>query len=148
MLTTDHSSLRLSKTLVTGLISQREVNKCSSYIDILSKFLRACFNFYNDQIDAIYIPLDFLVSHSARLTTEKVKKLVFKTIHLLKQIIYEVSIQQATHIAAYSVAANKSLSTEESATQTGNSAKKIKTVVFSLSEKCSEKDKEVKELIV
>ena len=84
MLTTDHSSLRLSKTLVTGLISQREVTKCSSYIDILSKFLRACFNFYTDQIDAIFIPLDFLIAYSARLSVEKVKKLVFKTIHLLK----------------------------------------------------------------
>ena len=92
--------------------------------------------------------MDFLVTHSARLTVEKVKKLVYKTIHLLKQIIYEVSIQQATHIAAYSVATNKSLSKEESATYADGSGRKIKTVVFTLSEKCSEKDKEVKELIV
>ena len=93
LLTSDHSSLKLTKTLVTGLISQREVNKCSVYIDIMSKFLRACFNFYSDQIDAIFVPLDFLIAQAVRLTTEKVKKLVFKTIHLLKQVIYEVSMQ-------------------------------------------------------
>ena len=48
LITTEHSTLTLAKTLVTGLISQQEVSKCAVYIEILSKFLKACFNFYSD----------------------------------------------------------------------------------------------------
>ena len=80
----------------------------------MSKFFRSCFNFYADQIDTIFVPLDFMIVQAARLTPVKVKKLVFKTIHLLKQVMYEVSMQQATHIAAYSVAANVSVQHEDS----------------------------------
>ena len=83
-MTTEHSTLTLAKTLVTGLISQQEVNKCHVYIEILSKFLKACFNYYSDQIDIIFVPLDFLMVHAVRLGPEKVAKLVSKTIHLLK----------------------------------------------------------------
>ena len=92
LVTTEHSTLNLVKTLVTGLLGQREVNKCSFYIEILSKFLKACFNYYTDQIDTIFIPLDFLIAQATRLTIDKVKKLVYKIIHLLKQVIYEVSM--------------------------------------------------------
>ena len=59
----------------------------------MSKFLKACFNFYAEQIDIIFVPLDFLMAHAVRLGTEKVAKLVQKIITLLKQVIYEVSMQ-------------------------------------------------------
>ena len=87
LLTTEHSTLGktlLCKTVVTGLISQREVNKCSVYVDIASKFLKACFNFYSHQISNIFIPLDFLIAHAFKLGHEKVQKVVKKIIHLLK----------------------------------------------------------------
>ena len=45
------------------------------------------------------------------------------------------------------MAANKNLSIEVSSIQIDNSAQKIKIVIFSLSEKYSEKDNEVKDLI-
>ena len=84
------------------------------------------------------------------------KKLVAKTIVLLKQVIYEVSMQQATHMAAYSVAANKSNSLSEALSyENANEAeellvgKKVKTIVFTLSSKwTAEKDVEIKDLIV
>ena len=48
LVTTEHSTLPMLKTLVTGLINQKELGHCRVYIDILSKFLKACFNFYSD----------------------------------------------------------------------------------------------------
>ena len=84
MVTTEHSTVSLVKTLVTGLISQREVNKCGCYIDILSKFFKACFNFYSDQIDTVFVPLDFLMVQAMKLGPEKVTKLVNKIVMLLK----------------------------------------------------------------
>ena len=54
------------------------------YIEILSKFLKACFNFYSEQIDIVFVPLDFLMTHAVRLGPEKVAKLVQKMITLLK----------------------------------------------------------------
>ena len=77
-------------------------------------------------------------------------------IHLLKQVIYEVSMQQATHMAAYSVAANKSSSLSEALSyenpheaQELLMGKKVKTIVFSLGHKWkSEKDVEAKQIVV
>lgn len=102
------------------------------------------------------MPLDFLMVHAVRLGPEKVPKLVNKIVILLKQVIYEVSMQQATHMAAYSVAANKSnLLSEALGYENPAEAsellqgKKVKTVVFSLASKWStEKDSEIKESIV
>ena len=74
----------MAKTLVTGLISQQELGKCRVYIDILSKFLKACFNFYSDQVDIVYVPLDFLMVQAMKLGPEKVTKLVNKIVMLLK----------------------------------------------------------------
>ena len=141
-------------------------------MDILSKFFKACFNFYSDQIDTVFVPLDFMIVQALKLTHEKVKKLVCKLISLLKSVIYEVSMQQATHMAAYSVAANKSYSTIENRSESHESAAasksdpddknlqdsqstnakqktKIKKIVFTLSSKWTlEKDLEIKDLIV
>ena len=77
-------------------------------------------------------------------------------ITLLKQVIYEVSMQQATHMAAYSVAANKSNALSEALSYDDPAlaqelliGKKVKTIMFSLSQKwTTEKDIEVKEIIV
>lgn len=74
----------MAKTLVTGMISQQELGKCHVYIDILSKFFKACFNFYSDQIDIVFVPLDFLIVQAFKLGTEKVEKLVRKIVILLK----------------------------------------------------------------
>ena len=92
------------KTLLTGLIAQKELSVCSVYIDIFSKFLKTCFNYYMEQIDLIIVPLDFLVVHASRLELKKVFKLCQKFVLLIKQVIYEVSLHQATHIAAYTIA--------------------------------------------
>ena len=92
LLTTEHSTLTLTKTLVIGLISQQQIDRCHVYIDILSKFFKACFSFYSEQIDIVFVPLDFLMAHACRLTNEKVGKLVRKIVVLLKQVIYEVSM--------------------------------------------------------
>jgi len=96
------------------------------------------------------------MTHSVQLGAEKVSKLVSKIVILLKQVIYEVSMQQATHMAAYSVAATKSNSLSEALgfddpalAEEILSGKKVKTLVFSLSSKwTSEKDIETKEIIV
>ena len=155
-MTTELSTLTLAKTLVIGLISQQKMDKIHVYIDILSKFLKACFNFYSEQNDIVFVPLDFLIAHSHKLGAEKVGKLVTKLVHLLKQVIYEVSMQQATHMAAYSVAANKSnaLSEALSYENPGEAqelliGKNVKTIVFSLGQKwTSEKDVEMKDIII
>jgi len=65
-------------------------------------------------------------------------------------------MQQATHMAAYSVAANKSSSLSEALSyenpheaQELLMGKKVKTIVFSLGHKWkSEKDVEVKQIVV
>ena len=46
-----------------------------------------------EQVDLIIIPLDFLVIHNNRMGLEKVFKLCQKYILLIKQVLYEVSLQ-------------------------------------------------------
>jgi hypothetical protein len=104
LLTTQHSNLPLIKTLITGLVSQKDIGKCSVYVDVFSKFLKLCLNYYMESLDLIIVPLDFLLMLASRIDTSKVFKLCQKFVLLVKQVIYEVSIQQATHIAAYSIA--------------------------------------------
>jgi len=62
---------------------------------------------------------------------------------LLKQIIYEVSIQQSNHIGAYSVAAQQS---QQESQDSSYVQKKIKTLVFSLND--SDDNAEMKANIV
>lgn len=77
---------------MTGLVSQKDISKCRSYVDIFSKFLKLCLNYYSESIDLIIVPLDFLVMMASRIDTQKVFKLCSKFVLLLKQVIYEVSI--------------------------------------------------------
>lgn len=75
LVTTQHSNLPLVKTLITGLVSQKNVSKCSVYVDIFSKFLKLCLNYYLESLDLIIVPLDFLVMQASRIDTQKVFKL-------------------------------------------------------------------------
>lgn len=75
------------------MISQKEAQSCNVYIDLFSKFLKTCLNYYIEQVDLIIIPLDFLVIHNNRMGLEKVFKLCQKFILLIKQVLYEVSLQ-------------------------------------------------------
>lgn len=84
---------------------------------------------------------------------EKVFKLCQKFVLLIKQVIYEVSIQQATHIAAYSVATqNQTFAEQPDKFGDGKDAsrKRVKTLVFSFSSgsAVSEKEKELRAAII
>jgi len=72
LLFTQHSNLPLVKSVATGLVSQKDFTKCRVFVDVFSKFLKACFNFYIDQLDVIFVPLDFLVTYASKLTAVKV----------------------------------------------------------------------------
>jgi hypothetical protein len=54
---------------VTGLVSQKDISKCRSYVDIFSKYLKLCLNYYSESIDLIIVPLDFLVMMASRIDT-------------------------------------------------------------------------------
>ena len=54
------------------------------YVDVFSKFLKLCLNYYMESLDLIVVPLDFLLMLASRIDTSKVFKLCQKFVLLVK----------------------------------------------------------------
>lgn len=81
MFVTKHSTLKTFNTLVTGLVNQLDTQKISSYLDLLSKFLRTFLsNAYRRGTHTIWIHTDFI----KLLPENKREKFCIKFAHLLK----------------------------------------------------------------
>ena len=106
LLITNHSNIPYSRTLVTAMLNRKNKGQCKSFVEPFSKVVKMCLEFYADQINYLFVPLDFLVGTWCNALTEvKIFKLVEKFIHLLKQALYEaITLRQGTsHIGEFSL---------------------------------------------